>query len=124
MKIASTIIVAAALAFASAPAFAHGGGMGGMGHSGNMGNMGNTSHNGVSFTQTQNTKTNGNNPTKTVTKTNKIFFLKHLKIVRIRHEIERLDREIARLLRHGKGNSKLIKKLVMQRNELVLRNVS
>jgi hypothetical protein len=114
MKIASTVVVAAVLAFTSAPAFAHGG----MGHMGGMGGMGH--NNGMTVnTQTHITQTNGTNLSKTTTKTTKTFFFKRLKFVRIRREIERLDREIFRLVKLGKGNSKLVKKLEMQRAQLV-----
>jgi hypothetical protein len=97
MKIASTVVVAAVLAFESAPAFAHGG----MGHMGGMGH-----NNGMTVnTQTHITRTNGTNLSKTTTKTTKTFFFKRLKFVRIRRKIERLDREIFRLVKLGKGNS-------------------
>ncbi len=105
MKVATNLIVAAALVFASAPAFAHGGGMGGMGHG-----------NGMTNTSIHEQVVNGKI---TVTKTTKTTFLKRLELVRIRREIERLDREIARLIKFGKGNSVLVKVLEMQRNKLL-----
>jgi hypothetical protein len=118
MKIASNIIVAAALVLASAPAFAHGGGMGGMG--GNMGgNMGMSHGNGMTVTtQTHDWRTNVNfdkNTTKTTTKT--IF--RRIEFVRIRREILRLDREILRLIKFGKGNSPLVKGLEFQKAKLL-----
>jgi hypothetical protein len=111
MKIASNIIVAAALVLASAPAFAHGGGMGGMG--GNMGGMGMSHGNGTTVTHTN--VNFDKNTTKTTTKT--IF--RRIEFVRIRREILRLDREILRLIRLGKGNSPLVKGLEFQKAKLL-----
>lgn len=114
MKLASNLIVAAALVLASAPAFAHGSGMGGMGGTGGMGHG-----NGMTVTtQNHDGKITVND------KTTKTFTFHRLELVRIRREIQRLDREILRLIRLGKGNSVLAKMLEMQRNRLVLQNVS
>lgn len=127
MKVASSIIVAVALVLASAPAFAHGGGMGmgGMGGMGSMGhNMGRMGHgNGM----TVNTQTHDWNFTK-INKTNngktdfskKNFFRRRLEFVRIQREILRLDREIVRLIRHGQGHSPLVKVLEFQKSRLLL----
>ena len=113
MKIASNIIVAAALVLASAPAFAHG--MGGMG--GNMGgNMGMSHSNGM--TQTHDWRTNVNFDTTTTKTTTKTIF-RRIEFVRIRREILRLDREILRLIRLGKGNSPLVKGLEFQKAKLL-----
>ena len=102
MKITTKIILAAALAFASAPAFAHGGGMGGS-HVGEMGGqMGGTGNVG------------GHN--------GKVTFTSHdSKTTHTQHEIIRIDRELARikelvikLENTGHGNSRLAIKLRQQ----------
>jgi hypothetical protein len=117
MKIATNIIVAAALALASAPAFAHGGGMGGnMG--GSMGGMG-MSHGNNGMTVTTQTHDWHTNVTKTTDKTTKTFFFKRLEFVRIQREIRRLDRVIFRLIRDGKGHSFLVKALEFQKVKLL-----
>jgi hypothetical protein len=110
MKIVSNIIVAAVLVLASAPAFAHGMG-------GNMGgNMGMSHINGMTVTTQTHDWHFDKNTTKTTTKT---FFLRRLEVVRIRREIERLDREIIRLIRLGKGNSPFVKGLLFQKAKLL-----
>ena len=109
MKIASTIVVAAALAFASAPAFAHGGGMGGMGHGG-MGGMDHS--NGMSSNTKTNTASTNN------TKFNKTGTTKTVSLARVIADANRINREIMRLIKLGKGNSKLVKKLTLERNHL------
>jgi hypothetical protein len=120
MKVATNLIVASALVLASAPAFAHGGMGGNMG--GNMGSMG-MSHgnNGMTVsTQTHDWRTNITKTDKTTTKTTtKTFFLKRLEIAFIRREIRRLDREIFRLVKDGRGNSQLVKVLEFQRAKLL-----
>ncbi len=118
MKIASNIIVAAALVLASAPAFAHG--MGGMGGNmgGSMGSTGMGHGNGMTVTTQTHDWHNVNfdkNTTKTTTKT--IF--RRIEFVRIRREILRLDREILRLIRLGKGNSLLAKGLEFRKAKLL-----
>ena len=107
MKIANTLIVAAALAFASAPAFAHGG----MGHGG-MGQGGMNHGNGM----TVNTKTN-TTPVNS-TKFNKTGTTKTVSLARVLAEANRINREIMRLIKLGKGNSRLVKKLTLERNHL------
>jgi hypothetical protein len=109
MKIATNVIVAAALVLASAPAFAHGGGMGG--------NLGGNMGMGHGNVMTVNTK-NVTNVDKTTFKT-KTFFLKHLELVRIQRDIRRLDRIIFRLIKDGKGDSPLVKALEFQRLKLI-----
>jgi hypothetical protein len=125
MKVATNLIVASALVLASAPAFAHGGSMGGNmgGNMGsNMGSMG-MSHgnNGMTVnTQTHDWRTNITKTDKTTTKTTtKTFLLKRLEIAFIRREIRRLDREIFRLVKDGRGNSQLVKVLEFQRAKLL-----
>jgi hypothetical protein len=111
MKIASNIIVAAALVLASAPAFAHGGNMGG--------NMGMSHGNGMTVTtQTHDWRTNVNFDKNTTKTTNKTIF-RRIEFVRIRREILRLDREILRLIKFGKGNSPLVKGLEFQKAKLL-----
>jgi hypothetical protein len=100
MKIATNIIVAAALVLASAPAFAHGGGMGGMGHG-----------NGMTNTSIHEQVVNGKI---VVTKTTKTSFFNRIEVVRLQREIRRLDREIKRLIKDGKGNSQLAMALQSQ----------
>lgn len=115
MKIATNLVVAAALVLASAPAFAHGVG-GNMG--GNMGsNMGMSHGNGMTMTtQTHDWRTN---ITKTNDKTTKTFFFKRLEFVRIHREIRRIDRIIFRLIKDGKGNTPLVKALEFQKVKLL-----
>lgn len=116
MKIATSIVVAAALVLASAPAFAHGGGMGGNMGGNTGGNMGHS--NGMTVTtQTHDWHpTNVTNIGKTTTKT-RTFFFKRLEFVQ--REIQRIDREIFRLVRLGRGNSRLVKVLQFRKIELL-----
>jgi Spy/CpxP family protein refolding chaperone len=112
MKIANIIVVAAALALASAPAFAHGGGMGGMGGMGH-GGMGGMDHgNGMSSNTKTNTASTNN------TKINKTGTTKTVSLARAIADANRINREIMRLIKLGKGNSKLVKKLTLERNHL------
>jgi hypothetical protein len=120
MKFASNIIVAAVLVLASAPAFAHGGGMG-MGGMG-MGGMGGTGGMGHSNGMTVNTQTqthDWHNVTNINKNTTKTFFLKRFAVVKIQQDINRIDREIVRLVDMGKGNTKLVQKLWAQRAHLI-----
>jgi hypothetical protein len=113
MKFAINIVTAAVLLFASAPAFAHGGGMGHMG--GNMGanmsgNMGKTSqpptvigrHDGDHHMHWRYTKT-----TKTIGKlrTVRLKTLTPREVLRIEREIGQLRLELFKLANEGRGNS-------------------
>jgi len=105
MKIANTIVVAAALAFASAPAFAHGG-MSGMGHGGMDHGNAMSSNLRISTASTNNTKSSRTGTTKTVS------------LARVIADANRINREIMRLIKLGKGNSRLVKRLTLERNHL------
>ncbi len=124
MKIASNIIVAAALVLASAPAFAHGGGMGGNlggnmgghfsgstgGNTGGNGSMGGTGvgHNGMTVTtQTHNGHVN-------VTKT-----MIQREVWQIDRVLKRLNMEIIKLQNTGRGNSKFAMNLAQQVSRLL-----
>lgn len=113
MKFTINIATAAVLLLASAPAFAHGGGMGHMG--GNMGanmsgNMGKTSqpptvigrHDGDHHMHWRYTKT-----TKTIGKlrTVRLKTLTPREVLRIEREIGQLRLELFKLANEGRGNS-------------------
>jgi hypothetical protein len=117
MKIANTIVVAAALAFASVPAFAHGGGMGGMGGM-SHGGMGGMEHGGMDHGNGMSSNTKTNTASTNNTKFNKTGTTKTVSLARVIADANRINREIMRLIKLGKGNSKLVKKLTLERNHL------
>ena len=114
MKVVIKAAATALVLFASAPAFAHGGGMGHMGGNmggnigGNMGhNMGNVSQHTVigdhgdhhmHFRYTKTTKTIGKTDSRLRT-------FKFRKVVRIEREIRRLRLELIKLKLEGRSNS-------------------
>jgi hypothetical protein len=119
MKLAINAAAAALLLLASAPAFAHGGGMGHMG--GNMGatmsgNMGKTGHTPtviVRHDRDHHMRWRFTKTTKSMGKTHRVRLktLSHRQVLRIEHEIGQLRLELFKLGNEGLGNSPLALRL-------------